>query len=134
MTHTVVVLEVFNSARDFPVFVERSSRFNLSYINSIYLQPATEEFEAGQGDEIVLKGVRTESAGVAQYYGFEEGRSVYPVTRRMKSFALRIGMSSPQTVEIGNRKISVGEWGKTGTGWSSGWCVSAWPGTGICAS
>ncbi len=114
LSRPLLVLEVVNTTRKGPVWAEPVSRFNLSYINSIYLQPATEEFEAGDAGEIILRAVKTPSAAVAQYYGFEDGRTHYPVNRRMKSFALRIGMSRPQTVEIGERKISLRDWGQSG--------------------
>jgi hypothetical protein len=112
----VRVLQVVNAdrARHFQIMVKPASRFTLSYINSIYLEPAAEEFEVGAGDEIILKGVRTRSPAVAHYYGFEEGREYYPVNRKMKSFALRVGMSIPQTLDCGNRKISLQEMGEKG--------------------
>lgn len=89
-------------------------RFTLSYIHSIYLAPAAENFEVGERNEIVLKGVSTQSAAVAQYYGFEDGREYYPLHRSMKSFSVRVGMSSLQTIDWGDRKVSLGEMGKPG--------------------
>ncbi len=58
--------------------------------------------------------MRTKSPAVAHYYGFEDGREYYPVNRKMKSFVLRVGMSSPQTLDCGNRKISLQEMGEKG--------------------
>lgn len=116
LTPEVRVLQIVNpnSGRNFQIIVEPASRFTLSYINSIYREPAAEEFEVGEGEEIILKGVRTKSPAVAHYYGFEDGREYYPVIRRMKSFALRVGMSIPQTLDCGNRKISLREIGEKG--------------------
>ena len=112
----VEVLQVVNADRGryFQVKVKPGSRFTLSYINSIYLEPAAEDFEVGTGEEIILKGVRTKSLAVAHYYGFEEGREYYPVNRKMKSFSLRVGMSIPQTLDCGNRKVSLQEVGEKG--------------------
>jgi hypothetical protein len=112
----VLVLRIVNTdrARIFQIIVTPASRFTLSYIHSIYLEPAAEEFEVGEGEEMVLTGVRTQSPAVAHYYGFEDGREYYPVNRRMKSFVLRLGMSVPQTFTFQNQKISLQELGNKG--------------------
>jgi hypothetical protein len=112
----VRVLQIVNTdrSRNFQILVKPASQFTLSYINSIYLEPAAEEFEVGSEEEIILKGVRTKSPAVAHYYGFEDGREYYPVNRKMKSFVLRVGMSNPQTLDCGNRKISLQEMGEKG--------------------
>ncbi len=89
-------------------------RFTLSYIHSIYLAPAAEDFEVGERNEIVLKGVSTPSAGVAQYYGFEDGREYYPLRRSMESFSVRVGMTHLQTVDLAGRKVSLGQLGEPG--------------------
>ncbi len=112
----VSVLKIVNTD-DFqrpPVFLRVGSQFTLSYIHSIYLEPAAEEFEVGEGEEMTLQGVRTNSAAVAQYYGFEDGREYYPVMRKMKSFALRVGMATPQTLAWGKQKMSFKEIGEKG--------------------
>ena len=112
----VLVLEIVNTDRTQKLYlwVIPHSPFSLSYIHSIYLEPASEEFEVAEGEEIILKGVSTKSPAVAHYYGFEDGRGYYPVNRRMKSFALRLGMSNPQTLFYGNRTISPQEMGEKG--------------------
>ncbi len=53
----VRVLQVVNTdrGRNFQILVKPASRFTLSYINSIYLEPAAEEFEVGAGEEIILR-------------------------------------------------------------------------------
>ena len=91
-----------------------AARFSLSYINSIYLQPAAEDFQVGEGEEILLLGVRTRSPAVAAYYGFEEEKEYYPVNRTLKSFVLRLGMSQAQVLSWANRQISLGELGEPG--------------------
>ena len=116
MIQEVRVLQIVNPdrRRNLQIIVKPASRFTLSYINSIYREPAAEEFEVGAGEEIILKGVRTKSPAVANYYGFEDGQEYYPVNRKMKSFVLRVGMSIPQTLDCGNRKISLQEMGEKG--------------------
>jgi hypothetical protein len=112
----VWVLRVENTEHPGKLFIRTApaARFSLSYINSIYLQPAAEDFQVGNGEEIILLGVRTQSPAVATYYGFEEGKDYYPVNRRLKSFVLRLGMSQAQTLSWGNRQISLGELGEPG--------------------
>jgi hypothetical protein len=112
----VWVLRVENTdhPRELMIRTAPAARFSLSYINSIYLQPAAEDFRVGEGEEIILLGVRTRSPAVAAYYGFEEGKDYYPVNRTLKSFVLRLGMSQAQTLSWGNRQISLGELGEPG--------------------
>ncbi len=113
----VPVLQVVNTERPAKLNLRlgEPTRFSISYIHSIYLQAAAEDFEVGKGEEILLRGVRTRSPSVAHYYGFEEdNRDYYPVDRRMKSFTLRVGMSQAQTLSIGERKISLGDLGDKG--------------------
>jgi hypothetical protein len=100
--------------RELRIPLASSRRFTLSYIHSIYLAPAAEDFEVGERNEIVLKGVSTQSAAVAQYYGFEDGREYYPLHRSMKSFSVRVGMTNPQTVDLAGRKVSLGQLGEPG--------------------
>ncbi len=113
---SIPVLQVTNTTGDQETVVFRASfaRFSLSYIHSIYLQPVTEDFEAGEGEEMILRGVRTKSAAVAQYYGFEDGREFYPVNRKMKSFVLRVGISQPQLLQCGEEKVDLRALGEKG--------------------
>jgi hypothetical protein len=111
------VLQVVNADRPSKLNLRlgEPTRFSISYIHSIYLQEAAEEFEVRKGEEIFLRGVWTRSPSVAHYYGFDEdNRDYYPVDRRMKSFALRLGMSQAQTLSLGDRKISLGDLGEKG--------------------
>ena len=116
MIKKVPVLQIVNTdhTQKVHILITPHSQFTLSYVHSIYLEPASEEFEVGEGEEIILKGVKTKSPAVANYYGFEDGRGYYPVNRRMKSFPLRLGMSNPQTLDYGNRAISLQEIGEKG--------------------
>jgi hypothetical protein len=113
----VPVLQVVNADRPARLNLRlgEPARFSISYIHSIYLQAAAEEFEVGEGEVILLRGVRTRSPSVAHYYGFEEdNRDYYPVDRKMKSFALRLGMSQAQVLSHGEKKISLGSLGEKG--------------------
>jgi hypothetical protein len=112
----VHVLQIENTDRPGRLLIrtEPSAFFSFSFIHSVYLQPATEEFEVGGGEEFSLRGVRTGSAAVAAYYGFEEGRTYYPVDRKMNSFIMRLGMTHSQTFIHGNQSISLAELGEPG--------------------
>jgi hypothetical protein len=112
----VLVLQIVNTDRTqkLYIWVTPHSPFTLAYVHSIYLEPASEEFEVEEGEEIILKGVSTKSPAVAHYYGFEDGRGYYPVNARMKSFALRLGMSNPQRLYYGNQTIPLQEIGEKG--------------------
>ena len=112
----VPVLQIENTDRPgrFLIRTESAALFSFSFIHSMYLEPATEEFKVGEGEAFILRGVRTQSPAVAAYYGFEEGRTYYPVDRKMNSFVMRLGMSNAQVLSYGNRKISLGELGEKG--------------------
>jgi hypothetical protein len=112
----VQVLQVENLDRSKRLLVpaEPSASFSFTYIHSMYLEPATEEFEVGDGGEFILRGVRTKSPAVAQYYGFEDGRDYYPVNRRMESFVMRMGMTQTQTLRVGGQNISLEKLGQKG--------------------
>jgi hypothetical protein len=112
----VLTVQMVNSdrPRKTNILTAPGSRLTISYIHSIYLQPAAEEFEVGEGDELILRGVRTKSPAVAAYYGFEDGREYYASHRRMKSFLLRLGMSTTQIMAIGSQKISLEKLGEKG--------------------
>ncbi len=114
LLNSIPVLQISNTTRDRELFRVSFTRFSLSYTHSIYLEPVTEDFEAGEGGEIILRGVRTQSAAVAQYYGFEDGHEYYPVNRKMKSFVLRVGMSQPQVLQYGGKKMELRALGEKG--------------------
>ena len=112
----VQVLRVENLDRSKRLLIpaEPSASFSFTYIHSMYLEPATEEFEVGDGQEFILRGVRTKSPSVAHYYGFEDGRDYYPVNRKMESFVMRMGMTQTQTLRVGDQSISLEKLGQKG--------------------
>jgi len=112
----VPVLQIENTDRGRRLLIrtEPSASFSFSFIHSMYLEPATEEFEVGEDEAFILRGVRTQSPAVAAYYGFEEGRTYYPVNRKMNSFVMRLGMTHAQIFFHGNQRISLAELGERG--------------------
>ena len=84
------------------------------YIHSIYQEPVVEEFQIEE-ETIILKGVRTKSPGVMEYYGFEDTKEFHPMNQRMGAvFIIRRGMGEGQGLIVGDRKIYLSEIGERG--------------------
>jgi hypothetical protein len=84
------------------------------YIHSIYKEPVAEEFQAEKG-AIVLKGVRTKSPAVMEYYGFEDTEEFHPMNQRLGAvFIIRRGMGEGQGLIVRERKIYLSEIGERG--------------------
>jgi hypothetical protein len=84
------------------------------YIHSIYKEPVAEEFQAEKG-AIVLKGVRTKSPAVMEYYGFEDTKEFHPMNQRLGAvFIIRRGMGEGQGLIVRDRKIYLSEIGEKG--------------------
>jgi hypothetical protein len=91
-----------------------SGAFSIFYINSIYDEPVSEEFQI-KGDSIILKGVRTKSPGVMGYYGFDDIREFHPLDKNLgTAFIFKNGMVEGQGVRIGDKKIFLNEIGEKG--------------------
>ena len=52
------------------------------YIHSIYEEAVIEEFRA-EKETIILKGVRTKSPAVMEYYGLEDTKEFHPMNQRL---------------------------------------------------
>ena len=84
------------------------------YIHSIYQEPVIEEFQA-EKEAIVLKGVRTKSPAVMEYYGFEDTKEFHPMNQRLGAvFIIRRGMGEGQGLIVRDRKIYLSEIGEKG--------------------
>jgi len=91
-----------------------SGAFSIFYINSIYDEPVSEEFQI-KGDSIILKGVRTKSPGVMGYYGFDDIREFHPMNKDLgTAFIFKKGMVEGQGLRIGEKKIFLNEIGEKG--------------------
>jgi hypothetical protein len=91
-----------------------SGAFSIFYINSIYDEPVSEEFQI-KGDAIILKGVRTKSPGVMGYYGFDDTRELHTMSKNLgASFIFKNGMVEGQGLRIGEKKIFLNELGEKG--------------------
>jgi hypothetical protein len=91
-----------------------SEPFSIFYIHSIYQEPVTEEFQEERG-AITLKGVRTKSPAVMEYYGFEDTGEFHPMNQRLGAvFIIRRGMGEGQGLIVRDRKIYLSEIGEKG--------------------
>lgn len=96
------------------VRIGASEPFSIFYIHSIYKEPVTEEFQAEKG-AIVLRGVRTKSPAVMEYYGFEDTKEFHPMDQRLGAvFIIRRGMGEGQGLIVRDRKIYLSQIGEKG--------------------
>jgi len=112
----VTVLQLKNMDRPKGIYIRISSSetFSMFYIHSIYKEPVIEEFQAERG-AIVLRGVRTKSAAVMEYYGFENTREFHPMNQRLGAiFIIRRGIGEGQGLIVKGRKIYLSEIGQRG--------------------
>jgi len=104
--------------RSIHIRISPSEHFSIFYIHSIYHEPVVEEFQAEKG-EIVLKGVRTKSPAVMEYYGFQDTKEFHPLDQRLGAvFIIRRGMGEGegqgQGLIVRERKIYLSEIGERG--------------------
>ena len=110
---TILHLENMSHPRTIRIRISPSERFSMFYIHSIYNEPVIEEFQI-EGDAIVLKGVRTKSPAVMEYYGFEDMREFHPMNRRLGAVYYKWGMGEGQGLIVRERKIYLSEIGERG--------------------
>ena len=96
------------------VRIGTSEPFSIFYIHSIYHEPVAEEFQA-EKKAIILKGVRTKSPAVMEYYGFEDMKEFHSMNQRLGGvFIIRRGMGEGQGLIVRDRKIYLSESEKKG--------------------
>jgi hypothetical protein len=84
------------------------------YIHSIYKEPVVEEFQV-EKDSIILKGIKTKSPAVMEYYGFEDMKEVHPMNLKLGAiFLIKRGMGEGQGLIAGDKKIYLSEIGERG--------------------
>ena len=112
----VTVLHIENMGRPKAIYIRISSSesFWMFYIHSIYKEPVIEEFQA-EKDAIILKGIRTKSPAVMEYYGFEDTKEFHPMNQRLGAvFIVRRGIGEGQGLIVRDRKIYLSEIGGRG--------------------
>ena len=84
------------------------------YIHSIYQEPVVEEFQI-EKKAILLKGVRTKSPAVMEYYGFQDMKEFHSLDLKLGAvFLIRRGMGEGQGLIVRERKIYLSEIGERG--------------------
>jgi len=111
----ILLLELDNTdqPQTIQVRIDPSERFSFFYVHSIYQEAVTEEFQADR-DGIVLKGVRTKSAAIQEYYGFQDLRDFHPLNVKLGAIFIRVGQGEGQGLIVRDRKIYLSEVGKRG--------------------
>jgi hypothetical protein len=94
--------------------IHLSETFSIFYVHSIYGVPVIEEFQAIEGG-LVIKGVRTKSPGVMEYYGFDDVKEFHPMDQKLGAiFIMRRGMGEGQGLIVRGQKIYLSEIGEKG--------------------
>ena len=110
---TVLHIENMDHPRTIRIRISPSEPFSVFYIHSIYKEPVVEEFQA-EGDAIILKGVRTKSPAVMEYYGFEDMKGFHPMNQRLGAIYFKWGIGEGQGLIVRDRKIYLSEIGERG--------------------
>ncbi|HYA92631.1 MAG TPA: hypothetical protein VEK32_14165 [Thermodesulfobacteriota bacterium] len=110
---TVLHIENMDHPRTVRIRVSPTEPFSVFCIHSIYKEPVVEEFQA-DGDAVVLKGVRTKSPAVMQYYGFEDMKGFHPMNQRLGAIYFKWGIGEGQGLIVGDRKIYLSGIGERG--------------------
>jgi len=111
---TLLQLENIDHLRRIRVWISPSESFSMFYIHSIYNEPVIEEFQV-EREAIVLRGVRTKSPAVMEYYGFEDMKEFHPLNQRLGAvFIIRRGMGEGQGLIVRDKKIYLSEIGEKG--------------------
>jgi hypothetical protein len=110
---TVFHLENMDHPRAIRIRVSPSEPFSIFYIHSIYKEPVIEEFQVDQ-EAIILKGVRTKSPAVLEYYGFEDMKEFHPMNQRLGAIYFKWGIGEGQGLIVRDKKIYLSEVGEKG--------------------
>lgn len=110
---TILHLENMTQTRTVRIRISPSEKFSIFYVHSIYHEPVVEEFQV-EGDAILLKGVRTKSPAVMEYYGFEDMKGFHPMNQRLGAIYFKWGVGEGQGLIVQDKKIYLSEIGKRG--------------------
>lgn len=111
---TLLHIENIDRHKAIHIQISPSETFSMFYIHSIYREPVIEEFQA-EKEAVVLKGIRTKSPAVMEYYGFEDMKEFHPMNQRLGAvFLIRRGMGEGQGLIVRDRKIYLSEIGERG--------------------
>ena len=106
-------LENTDRPRTLQIRIEPSERFTVFYTHSTYNEAIIEEFQADE-DGIVLKGVRSKSPAVMEYFGFQDMKEFHPMNLVLGAIFFRVGMGEGQGLVVRDRKFYLSEIGARG--------------------
>jgi hypothetical protein len=110
---TLLHAENMDHPRTIRIWIRPSETFSMFYTHSIYQEPVAEEFGV-EGDTMILKGVRTKSPAVMEYYGFEDTKGFHPMHQGLRAIYFKWGIGEGQGLIVRGRKIFLSEIGKSG--------------------
>jgi len=111
---TFLHIENMDRPKAIHIRMSPSETFSMFYIHSIYKEPVVEEFQA-ERNAIMLKGVRTKSPAVMEYYGFQEPGEFHSMNLKLGAvFLIRRGMGEGQGLIVQDKKIYLSEIGEKG--------------------
>ena len=110
---TVLRLEDMDHAQAISIKISPSQKFSVFYVHSIYKEPVTEEFQV-EGDAIILRGVKTGSPAVMEYYGFEDMKGFHPLNQKLGAIYFKWGIGEGQGLIVREKKIYLSEIGERG--------------------
>jgi hypothetical protein len=111
---TLLHIENMDRQRTIHIQITPTEPFSLFYIHSIYREAVVEEFQVDH-QAILLKGVRTKSPAIMEYYGFQESDEFHPMDLKMGAvFLIRRGMGEGQGLIVRDKKIYLSEIGEKG--------------------
>jgi len=107
-------IENMDGSRAIHLRISPPEMFSMFYIHSIYNEPVVEEFQV-EKEAIILKGVRTKSPAIMEYYGFEDMKEFHSLDLKLGAvFLIRRGMGEGQGLIVRDRKIYLSEIGEKG--------------------
>ena len=111
---TLLYIENMERQRAIHIRIGPAEPFSQFYIHSIYREPVVEDFEVDH-EAIVLKGVRTKSPAVMEYYGFQESKEFHAMDLKLGAVLLiKRGMGEGQGLIVKDRRIYLSEIGEKG--------------------
>ena len=109
----VLQLENMDRPQAIGIRINPSEEFSMFYIHSIYEEAVIEEFRA-EKETIILKGVRTKSPAVMEYYGFEDMKEFHPMNQKLGAIYFKWGIGEGQGLIVRDKKIYLSEIGERG--------------------
>jgi hypothetical protein len=110
---TLLLLENLDDPRTVQIPIRPTEVFSIFYTHSVLNEPAIEEFRV-EGEAIVLKGLRTKSPAIMEYYGHDTAKDFQPLNQRLGAIFFRWGTGTGQGLVVRERKIYLSEIGKRG--------------------